>query len=134
MTTQSDTPLYREIDRLREEAAQLRADRDAAHSALAGLADCINAAHRNTNMRDPLFTDYTGGDMRPLIWELSYKANMNRADKDALIKALEKSAQRIDQLCSTVNILSNHLGLGNKVRADDFNDVAREALKQHGCT
>jgi hypothetical protein len=33
---------------------------------------------------------------------------------------LEKANQRISQLCGTVNTLSNKLGLGDKVRAEDF--------------
>ena len=45
-----------------------------------------------------------------------------------LLAALEKSEQRIIQLCGTVNTLSAKLGLGQKVRADDFADVARAAI------
>ena len=47
---------------------------------------------------------------------------------DALVAALEKSVQRIGQLCATTNTLSNKLGLGDKVRAADFTDCARAAL------
>lgn len=47
-----------------------------------------------------------------------------------LVGALHKAEQRIEQLCSTVNTLSNAQGLGNKVRADDFTDVIRAALSR----
>ena len=51
------------------------------------------------------------------------------ADNERLRAALEKSVQHIEQLCRTTNTLSNKLELGDKVRAVDFTDVARAALK-----
>jgi len=45
-----------------------------------------------------------------------------------LISALEKSVQHMEQLASTVNTLSNKLGLGDKVRASDFTEHAKAAL------
>jgi hypothetical protein len=45
-----------------------------------------------------------------------------------LLAALVKSEQRINQLCDLVNTLSNKLKLGNKVRTEDFNDLARDAI------
>jgi hypothetical protein len=39
---------------------------------------------------------------------------------DGIKAALGKSQQHITQLCHTVNTLSNQLGLGDKVRVDDF--------------
>lgn len=47
---------------------------------------------------------------------------------DAMREALEKSKRRIIQLSDTANYLSNRLGLGNKVHADDFYDVIDNAL------
>jgi hypothetical protein len=46
----------------------------------------------------------------------------------ALLGALVKSEQRINQLCDLVNTLSNKLGLGDKVRKEHYNDLANAAM------
>lgn len=109
---------------LEREAAQLRAELDNAHSKLAGLADCVNAAHRNTNMPDPLFTDYSGGDMRELIWALSYKANSNRTALDTL---------RADN-AALAGALREVLEVFVKPHNETLWEVvnAKQALNQHG--
>jgi len=40
------------------------------------------------------------------------------------LMVLKESEQRIQQLCNMVNSYSNKLGLGNKVRAEDWTDVS----------
>jgi hypothetical protein len=45
-----------------------------------------------------------------------------------LLTALVKSEQRINQLCDIVNTLSHKLNLGDKVRKEHFNDLARDAI------
>lgn len=49
-----------------------------------------------------------------------------------LVEALRKMAERTDQLCGTVNTLSNAQGLGRKVWPNDFNDVAQDLLRELG--
>lgn len=49
--------------------------------------------------------------------------------EQALIKALKKDIDRIEQLCHTVNTLSHQLGLGQKVVAEHFTDNALQAIK-----
>ena len=45
-----------------------------------------------------------------------------------LLAALLKTEQHINQLCDIVNTLSNKLNLGDKVRKEHFNDLARDAI------
>ena len=45
-----------------------------------------------------------------------------------LLAALLKTEQRINELCDIVNTLSNKLNLGDKVRKEHFNDLARDAI------
>ena len=45
-----------------------------------------------------------------------------------MLEACEKSISRMKQLCETVNTLSNKLGLGNKVRVDDFIDLLTSVI------
>jgi len=45
-----------------------------------------------------------------------------------MLEALEASDRAIIQLCGTANTLSEKLGLGRKVRAEDFADKARAAI------
>jgi hypothetical protein len=46
----------------------------------------------------------------------------------SLLAACKKDAERIQALCRMVNGLAGRLGLGNKVRAEDWDDLARAAL------
>jgi hypothetical protein len=48
-----------------------------------------------------------------------------------LLGALKKSQQCIQQLASTVNNLSHRLGLGRKVRAEDFTEAADKAIAKY---
>lgn len=63
--------------------------------------------------------------------EICAERDALREQARELAEALQKSEQRIEQLCSTCNTLSNHAGLGNKVRSDDFTDIARAALAKY---
>lgn len=47
-----------------------------------------------------------------------------------LLRACEESAARIRSLCVTVNNLSGKLGLGKKVNAEDWDDIARAAISK----
>lgn len=51
------------------------------------------------------------------------------ADKKT-IKALRESEKRIVELCRMVNNYSVKLGLGKKVNAEDWADVASDAIKR----
>jgi hypothetical protein len=46
------------------------------------------------------------------------------------IKALKESEKRIIELCRMVNNYSIKLGLGKKVNADDWADVASDEIKR----
>jgi len=60
------------------------------------------------------------------LWE-SDDYRLRKAAPELLV-ALVKSEQRINQLCDMVNTLSNKLKLGDKVRKEHFNDLARAAI------
>jgi hypothetical protein len=61
----------------------------------------------------------------PAEWaELARKAALT----DEMLTALEKSEQRIKQLCETVNTYSNMLNLGDKVKTEHFTDTTRAAI------
>jgi hypothetical protein len=46
----------------------------------------------------------------------------------SLLAACKKDAERIRELCRMVNSFSHQLGLGKKVTAEDWDDVARDAI------
>lgn len=66
------------VAKLEEEKSELQSRLHSAESALAGIADTINSAHRNTaGMGDPDVSPLH--DMREAIWQLSYQANSQKS-------------------------------------------------------
>ena len=50
------------------------------------------------------------------------------SDYAYILKAAEKTIPAIEQLCNMVNTYSQKLGLGRKVRAEDFTEHLRAAI------
>lgn len=50
------------------------------------------------------------------------------AASEAALLALKKDIQKIEQLCGMVNDFSRKLGLGRKVRSEDWSDTAAAAI------
>lgn len=64
-------------------------------------------------------------------WRHPLEAEANArliASAPAMLAALEKAEQGARQLCETVNELSRQLGMGRKVREEDFTDYIRAAV------
>jgi hypothetical protein len=65
------------------------------------------------------------------VWWIGLGVKMSELD---LLKQLKKANERIVSLCGTVNRYSEQLGLGRKVRAEnwqiDANSLIKEALEQ----
>ena len=71
----------------------------------------------------------------PQEFSLFDECKANARAYDALpdiVKALEKSEQKIKQLCDMVNTYSNMLKLGDKVRTEHWVDDIQAALKKGG--
>ena len=51
---------------------------------------------------------------------------------DDMAEAMQKTVRYIEQLCSMVNNYSGQLGLGRKVRSEDFTEELVDALKRAG--